>query len=615
MIDTLYSLYRNGAVEHDGKKSAVLEVAKSIGPGMSRDDFAFVAQQVEKLQSGDVSFDADSRSRYEAIKSKHATVHYSPKRDGEGSTQENRSGQSIAPKVQAALKATAQAAASSSGSDNRWFWEMTDEEVTPHLMKSESGHTRMHSLYQHSQDALAAMVAAEAKKSFPTFSFADSPTLNKSFLGSRSLQQIGQMDDHAAIEASAAQWAESFRKHEERQRDSRVQARLAHIQRQREARQKGTAKQSFLQDAVSDPLDSNFVGPHMRSSGPPPMTEVDGFVGPIQRFQGAPPVQGGGSRTNRLLDMLQMGLDAVGVVEPTPFADLTNAGVSVLRAISDPSNAGGHLKNAAISMVSTIPYLGDLAKLGKSYTIGGKAVSRDGIIEGIKGFTNGRGELVQSLGNAAGAFIGRFGGGGGSDGGDGGGGGAGGSAGGSGGGGIIPVFGKLALGATAVIAGFRLLTGWLERAGRAGEQFLESNRGIARFNGAFESGVMRLDVDRQRRSMERASALGPSLGNLARAQSALEKEQAITRLPKDRLNADIANFLTWARTGLTSLLRNVDPHYWIAVWYESIAGKADNPQRSTMEWMYEAYPLLKKQGTVEITQATKPKLPANRGLA
>ena len=57
------------------------------------------------------------------------------------------------------------------------------------------------------------------------------------------------------------------------------------------------------------------------------------------------------------LDMLQAGLDIAGTLEPTPFADLTNAGISIGR---------GNYVEAGLSLLSVIPYLGDaVAKTAK----------------------------------------------------------------------------------------------------------------------------------------------------------------------------------------------------------------------------------------------------------
>jgi hypothetical protein len=57
-----------------------------------------------------------------------------------------------------------------------------------------------------------------------------------------------------------------------------------------------------------------------------------------------------------LLDLTQIALDVAGIFEPTPFADLTNASISAAR--SDWTGAG-------ISLLGTIPYVGDAAKAGK----------------------------------------------------------------------------------------------------------------------------------------------------------------------------------------------------------------------------------------------------------
>lgn len=56
------------------------------------------------------------------------------------------------------------------------------------------------------------------------------------------------------------------------------------------------------------------------------------------------------------LDMAQMGLDVVGMFEPTPFADIASGLISLAR---------GDLLGAGISTASMIPYVGDAAKLGK----------------------------------------------------------------------------------------------------------------------------------------------------------------------------------------------------------------------------------------------------------
>ena len=58
-----------------------------------------------------------------------------------------------------------------------------------------------------------------------------------------------------------------------------------------------------------------------------------------------------------LLDVGQFTLDVLGVFEPTPVADLTNAVVSLIRR---------DLAGALASCAGAIPYVGDFAKLGKA---------------------------------------------------------------------------------------------------------------------------------------------------------------------------------------------------------------------------------------------------------
>ena len=70
---------------------------------------------------------------------------------------------------------------------------------------------------------------------------------------------------------------------------------------------------------------------------------------------GATPAGGPGGAA-LALDVTQLALDVVGIFEPTPFADLTNTAISAGR---------GDWWGAGLSIVGVIPYVGDLAKLGK----------------------------------------------------------------------------------------------------------------------------------------------------------------------------------------------------------------------------------------------------------
>ena len=56
------------------------------------------------------------------------------------------------------------------------------------------------------------------------------------------------------------------------------------------------------------------------------------------------------------LDLLQLALDIAGIADPSPATDATNALISLVR---------GNWFDTAISGASVIPYVGDLAKLGR----------------------------------------------------------------------------------------------------------------------------------------------------------------------------------------------------------------------------------------------------------
>lgn len=85
--------------------------------------------------------------------------------------------------------------------------------------------------------------------------------------------------------------------------------------------------------------------------------QVEAQLSPVDRGRLAEASTKGGVDLGSLsLDLGQMALDVIGIVEPTPFADLTNAGISLVR---------GDGLGAALSAAGAIPYLGDAAKLGK----------------------------------------------------------------------------------------------------------------------------------------------------------------------------------------------------------------------------------------------------------
>ncbi|PHQ35175.1 hypothetical protein [Rhodopirellula bahusiensis] len=72
------------------------------------------------------------------------------------------------------------------------------------------------------------------------------------------------------------------------------------------------------------------------------------------------------SSVSNAVDLGQLALDGIGIADPTPISDGLNTAISIGRAVTDPNRRGEHLQNAAISAVSMIPFVGDLAKVFKA---------------------------------------------------------------------------------------------------------------------------------------------------------------------------------------------------------------------------------------------------------
>lgn len=88
---------------------------------------------------------------------------------------------------------------------------------------------------------------------------------------------------------------------------------------------------------------------------------IDAQLTPVERGQLASSTSlaqapGGPSAGTLALDITQIGLDIVGIFEPTPFADGANTLISLGR---------GDWLGAGLSVLGVVPYVGDLAKLGK----------------------------------------------------------------------------------------------------------------------------------------------------------------------------------------------------------------------------------------------------------
>lgn len=97
------------------------------------------------------------------------------------------------------------------------------------------------------------------------------------------------------------------------------------------------------------------------------------------------------------LDKIQTTLDAVGAAEPTPFADGSNAVISLVRAATEPGRRKEHLSNAAISAISVIPYVGDLAKASKYGSKAAKSTSTTAKSAPTASTAQGYGSSVSSV--------------------------------------------------------------------------------------------------------------------------------------------------------------------------------------------------------------------------
>ena len=84
------------------------------------------------------------------------------------------------------------------------------------------------------------------------------------------------------------------------------------------------------------------------------------------------------------LDLAQAGLDTAGILDPTPTADLTSAGISLYR---------GDLIGAGLSTISAVPYVGDL--LGKSAKMARTAKKVNDLKEALKASLKRKNELLK----------------------------------------------------------------------------------------------------------------------------------------------------------------------------------------------------------------------------
>ena len=317
------------------------------------------------------------------------------------------------------------------------------------------------------------------------------------------------------------------------------------------------------------------------------------------------------------LDKLQTTLDAVGAAEPTPFADGTNAVISLVRAATEPARRKEHLSNAAVSAISVIPYVGDLAKASKYGSKAAKSTSTAArsapTASAAQGYgssvsnvsTSSLSSLVTSLAfdattssssssashtNNPSASA------------SGGSGGAGGASGGSGGpgnptlppapgsppggqpgqpqqvnsiltklwDGLKDVFEKVAPFAGQVAnATFAFITfnTALYAANRAQ---LKLNENLRLYSGEIQAAYMRLEAGRVMRDVTRARSVEGNLAGLSDAQNRLERAQEEFTRPLQQV---VLNLQTKITDGVAAILELVDSVEGITEWMEAFFRK------------------------------------------
>jgi hypothetical protein len=294
-------------------------------------------------------------------------------------------------------------------------------------------------------------------------------------------------------------------------------------------------------------------------------------------------------RKTSWLDYAQIGLDVAGILEPTPFSDGINSAVSLMRAVAEPQNAGNHLVNAGISIASMIPYIGDFAKVHKSYGKGLSAVEHLGQMKnnrsrlgrmasvayeslgggsldrmhGYGGTPGINGKLSASGGGSGIGLGGLMAGGGGGIGG-----GMGGSPASGGGGGMpnIPqsvqglfgVFGRMTAVVGIAVVAFTKLYGWVEKTAAQGREMLEDQRAGARWSPGASFAIMQYDLSRIRREGERGRYLGPATSYLAKSQDFVETQIGQYSMPYARAATNIQASLNYIAGYIAAGLNKLD---------------------------------------------------------
>ena len=299
----------------------------------------------------------------------------------------------------------------------------------------------------------------------------------------------------------------------------------------------------------------------------------------------------GKSMLSRGLDALQTGLDAIGVADPTPIADGINAGISLVRAFTEPENAGTHVSNAAISAVGMVPYIGDFAKLAKYGRKGANAAgyaATQGPNTGAFGSSGNSGGAIPPTPNGTGTP---------------GPGPSGENPSNSGNSGVsgnitanwilpaiaaaqkqlqpdqysgnqfdsatstvdrfqsavdvfVPKWSSLGVAISSVSSAFNSWLAWFKKIESAGDRMLEQNKMLAQYNGNLAGSYAELDQGRFNREVQRSDENGGALGRLANEQNRFEDTRQKLFGPLETLQINVQTHLTRFSNNLLTLIDN-----------------------------------------------------------
>lgn len=248
-------------------------------------------------------------------------------------------------------------------------------------------------------------------------------------------------------------------------------------------------------------------------------------------------------------DAVQTGLDAAGVADPTPISDGTNMVISLARAAKEPERMGEHLKNAAISGISMIPYVGDIAKGLKYGRKTAKATKTAKVSNLTSQFSDNR-EAAEPPTSG-------------------------------GGGGDQPPDGVKPTGsdpddenirknlgglketaidlAGAIGKGAAGAYAFAETINLANKAVIEYNRNLLKYNGELTAAYSKLDMGRLQREFDQAQKQAEPLSELIEAQNGLEQSFHDFRSDWQIVSTDIQTFLTKIATLIVQLVDIMSP--------------------------------------------------------